>query len=571
MTLLLGAVLALPGMAEAAQSTASTSTSTTPVLVTSQNKPPLGYRLSPAEVERIAAAAPTIRAELQRHPRLVPYEYTKGSRQWQVSWFTPGTEQRELAQVYVDDATGKVTEAWTGFQVAWTMARGYPGAFGRRLNAWWIWVPLSLLFIGPFLPWRDGVGALLPWRRGRRGWSLWHLDLLMLLGFSVSLAFFNHGQIGISVPIVYPFLIYLALRMLLLAFGRGIPRKPLRIAIPLSWLLVGVVFLVGFRIGLNIANSNVIDVGYAGVIGADKVIHGQHLYGNWPHDNSQGDTYGPVVYYAYVPFRTIFGWSGTWDQLPAAHAAAIVFDLLTLLGLYWLGRRVRGPTGGAVLAYLWVAYPFTLWTLCSNTNDSLVAMLLVLALLVVSSAPARGVAAALAGLTKLAPLALAPLFMRGTGGWPRKRSLVAYLLAYGATLLAAMLPVLLSDNFHAFWHDSISYQAGRVTPFSVWGLWGGLRLEQHLVEAASVALAVLVAFFPRRRGVAQMSALAAAVLIMLQVSANYWLYSYIVWFFPLVIVALLAMHPVEPEASDELSVERWESAPQPALREAVAG
>ncbi|MBV9047561.1 MAG: hypothetical protein JOY58_04795 [Solirubrobacterales bacterium] len=571
LTLLLGAVLALPGMAQAAQSTASASTSTTPVLVTSQSKSPLGYRLTAAEVERIAAAAPTIRAELRRHPRLVPYEYTKGSGQWQVSWFTPGTEQRELAQVYVDDATGKVTEAWTGFQVAWTMARGYPGAFGRRLNAWWIWVPLSLLFIAPFLPWRDGVGALLPWRRGRRGWSLWHLDLLMLLGFSVSLAFFNHGQIGLSVPIVYPFLVYLALRMLLLAFGRGIPRKPLRIAIPLSWLLVGVVFLVGFRIGLNIANSNVIDVGYAGVIGADKVIHGQHLYGNWPHDNSQGDTYGPVVYYAYVPFRAIFGWSGTWDQLPAAHAAAIVFDLLTLLGLYWLGRRVRGPTGGAVLAYLWVAYPFTLWTLCSNTNDSLVAMLLVLALLVVSSAPARGVAAALAGLTKLAPLALAPLLMRGTGGWPRKRSLVAYLLAYGATLLAAMLPVLLSDNFHAFWHDSISYQAGRVTPFSVWGLWGGLRLEQHLVEAASVALAVLVAFFPRRRGVAQMSALAAAVLIMLQVSANYWLYSYIVWFFPLVIVALLAMHPVEPEASDELSVERWESAPQPAFREAVAG
>ncbi|MGB0097450.1 MAG: hypothetical protein WBP81_33535 [Solirubrobacteraceae bacterium] len=526
----------------------------TPVLVTSHSKPPLGYRLTAAEVEKIAAASLTVRAELHRHPTLVPYEYTKGPGRWQVSWFTSRGDQRELAQVYVDDATAKVTEAWTGFQVAWTMARGYSGAFGRRVNAWWVWLPLCALFLAPFIP----------WRRRHGGWSLWHLDLLMLLGFSISLAFFNNTQIGISVPIVYPFLIYFLVRMLLLAFGRGVPRKPLRLAVPAPWLAVAVVFLVGFRIGLDVVNSNVIDVGYAGVIGADKLVHGHHLYGNWPHDNAQGDTYGPVNYYAYVPFRAIFGWSGSWDQLPAAHAAAIAFDLLTLFGLYLLGRRVRGPTGGTVLAYLWVAYPFTLWTLCSNTNDTLVAMLVVLALLVVSSAPARGVAAALAGLTKFAPLALGPLFMRGVGGWPRKRSLVAYVVAYGATLVVAMLPVLLAHNLHAFWHDSVAYQAGRVTPFSVWGLWGGLGFEQHLVEGATVALAIVVAFLPRRRSVVQVAALAAAVLIMLQMSANYWLYSYVVWFFPLVVLVLVGMHPVEGWRSAALPAERWSPEPRQA-------
>ena len=133
-----------------------------------------------------------------------------------------------------------------------------------------------------------------------------------------------------------------------------------------------------------------IDVGYAGVIGADKLLHGQPLYGHWPTDNAQGDTYGPVAYYAYVPFRAIFGWSGTWDDLPAAHAAAIAFDLLTMLGLFFLGRRIRGPTLGTLLAYAWAAYPFTLWSLSSNTNDSLVALLLVVALLVITSAPAAG-------------------------------------------------------------------------------------------------------------------------------------------------------------------------------------
>ena len=68
-------------------------------------------------------------------------------------------------------------------------------------------------------------------------------------------------------------MVYLLVRMLLLAFGRGRPREPLRILIPTTWLAVGLIFLVGFRIGLNVTNSNVIDVGYAGVIGADKVLH----------------------------------------------------------------------------------------------------------------------------------------------------------------------------------------------------------------------------------------------------------------------------------------------------------
>jgi hypothetical protein len=501
-----------------------------PVLVTSQHTAPKGYRLTPARVLRIAAANPAVRVELSRHPRATPYEYTKGPGRWQVSWFSAGRHPRELLQAYVDDASGKVTEVWTGFQVAWTMARGYPGAFGRVVNAWYVWIPMCLVFVLPFIPWR-------------RRPSLLHLDLLVLLGFSVSLAFFNHAEIGLSVPLVYPLLLYLLVRMLLLAAGRGRPRTPLSLVMPTTWLVVAIVFLVGFRIGLNVVDSNVIDVGYAGVIGADKLLHGRPLYGNWPHDNANGDTYGPVNYYAYVPAKAIFGWSGTWDGLPAAHAAAIAFDLLTLLGLFLIGRRIRGPTLGVALAYAWAAYPFTLWTLSSNTNDALVAMLVTAGLLALTSAPARGVTAALAGLTKFAPLALAPLFLAGVDGRPRRRSVAVYVLAFALTIVVAMLPVLLGDNLQAFWKDSISYQSSRVTPFSLWGLWGGLGFVQHLVEGGAVALAVAVTFVPRRRTLIEVAALGAAVLIALQLFANYWLYSYIVWFFPLVMVALLGPHP----------------------------
>ena len=36
------------------------------------------------------------------------------------------------------------------------------------------------------------------------------------------------------------------------------------------------------------------------------------------------------------------GWSGKWDSLPAAHATAIAFDLLVVLGLFLVGRRFGG-------------------------------------------------------------------------------------------------------------------------------------------------------------------------------------------------------------------------------------
>jgi hypothetical protein len=536
------ATLALGGIAARSARAATTTTATTtnpntPVLVTAERVK--GYRLARSQVERIASQPANIRDELRRHPRLQAYEYTKGPGQWQVSWFTRGATQKEMAQVYVDDATGRVTQAWTGFQVAWTMARGYPGAFGRRVNALYVWIPMCVIFIAPFVSLR-------------RRLTLLHLDLLVLLGFSISLAFFNHAEIGLSVPLVYPFLLYLLVRMLLLASGRGRPREPLRTWVPAPWLAVAIVFLVGFRVGLDVGNSNVIDVGYAGVIGANKLLHGQSLYGNWPSDNPQGDTYGPVNYYAYVPFRAVFGWSGVWDDLPAAHAAAIAFDLLTLLGLYFLGRRIRGPTTGIVLAYMWAAYPFTLYALSSNSNDSLVALLLVLALLVIGSAPARGVVGALAALTKFAPLALAPLLLRGTGDdWPRRRGVVAFVCAYAATAVVVMLPVFVGGNFHAFWHDTITYQSGRGSPFSIWGLWGGLNGEQRLVQGAALGLALAVAFVPQRRGIVEVAALGAAVIIALQLGITHWFYLYIPWFFPLVIVALVCFHPPARRAVDE--------------------
>ncbi len=60
-----------------------------------------------------------------------------------------------------------------------------------------------------------------------------------------------------------------------------------------------------FRVTINIADSGVIDVGYAGVIGADQITDAEPIYGEgvFPEDNPTGDTYGPANYFALRPLR----------------------------------------------------------------------------------------------------------------------------------------------------------------------------------------------------------------------------------------------------------------------------
>lgn len=508
-----------------------------------QESPPPGHRRSALQVLAIADRVPAVRAARRRHPGSSRAAYLKGATRWQVSYFgrrppgRPDVERPEIAQVLIDDRTGAVLEAWTGPQVAWSMARGYPGAFGRKASASYVWIPLLVLFLVPFVD-------------RRRLLSLRHLDLLVLCSFSISLAFFSHGKIGASVPLAYPPLLYLLVRMLVLARRRAAADgtdagpRPFWLAVPRSWLVVGLVFLVAFRVGLNLVNSNVIDVGYAGVIGANRLAEGERLYGAFPADNEHGDTYGPVNYYAYVPWERLWPWTGRWDDLPAAHAAAVFFDALTMLLLWLLGRRIRGPDLGLALAYGWAAFPFTLFALASNSNDSLVAALLVAALLVADSPVKRGVVAALAGMTKFAPLALAALLAlhdaRGHGARAGARRVARFAGAFSITTAAVMAPVLLDGGASLFVERTLAYQGERDSPFSVWGLAGGLDGLRVGVQVAALLLAVVVAFLPRRRDVVTLAALAAAVLIAVQLGVSHWFYLYIPWFFPLVLVAVLA-------------------------------
>lgn len=538
-------------------STASTDPNT-PVPVARSDVPPVGRRLSSNRVLAITDRLPKLRAVRASHPGSYGGAYLKGPGRWQVSYFS--RKRDEIGQAIISDSSGRVLEQWTGFQIAWSMARGYPGAFGRHVDALYVWLPLCLLFFLPFLDWRKPLRLL-------------HLDLLVLLSFSISLAFFNHADVGVSTPLVYPPLLYLLVRMLVLCRRPRRPAPSLRLIVPAPWLAVGVVFLLAFRVALNVTDSNVIDVGYAGVIGAQRITHDLPLYRHYPSNNERGDTYGPVNYEAYVPFQQIFGWSGGWDDLPAAHAAAIFFDLLATGLLFLLGRRVRGPSLGIALAYAWVSYPFTLFALESNSNDALVGALVLAAMLAAAGLRGRalgddrrggavqwarrastGALTAFAGLTKFAPFALAPLFAtHGLRGLSRRRQAVA-LGAFGAAcVLAGALagvPALAHDSLHTVLHRTIVYQANRESPFSVWGFYGGLGGAQKAVAVGAVLLALVLAFVPRRSDLVGLAAACAAVLVAVQLAASYWFYLYIPWFFGAAMLALFGAlsPPGTPEA-----------------------
>jgi hypothetical protein len=489
----------------------------------------------------------------------------------------------EIATGTVDDATGAVLEAWTGPQVAWKMARGSPGAFGgKRINSYPVWLGFSAVFLLGLAEWR-------------RPWSVRNVDLLMLLSFSVSLWFFNRGNIFAAVPLAYPGLVWVLARCLWI----GRRERPVRARIwaPVWLLVAATVFLAGFRIGLNVEASNVIDVGYSGVIGAERIVHGQAPWGNFPIEgtlkacgpadaageireriqangrcesaNPQGDTYGPTAYEAYIPGYAFFGWSGKWDTLPAAHFTSIAFDLLCLLGLWLVGRRFGGLHLAATLAFAWAAYPFTQYASNSNTNDALLPAFLIWGFWLVSSPVSRGVFAALSGWTKFASLLVAPLWLTYPDGRVSRR----FIAGFGIATLAAFSVVLLEPSplheLRVFWDRSFRWQVGRHAPWSLWD-WGqyhargipDLHIVQRILQALLVAGAVVVAIVPRHKSPLQLAALTAALLAGFELVLTYWLYTYIPWFYGFAAIAVLAPLAVvrAPEPALELDAEQLDAA-----------
>jgi hypothetical protein len=541
-----------------------------PSVGAAQSNPADLARLTEDKAIELALEDSKVAGWLDRYPPdpTTDGDYDEDARTWTVKVWSGQAGQ--VAQAVVDDASGQVVEAWTGPQVAWKMARGNEGAFGgKTLLKPYAWLALCAVFL-------LGLGDL------RRPLSMRNLDLLALLGFTASLAFFNRGEIFRSVPLVYPVLAYVLVRGLWVGFGR---RAAFLSSVWPTWLLAAVaVFLLGFRIGLNVETPRgVIDVGLAGVVGADRILDGEAPYGNMPQRGDlkpcgpadaegqvreriqtngrceaaieRGDTYGPVSYLAYVPATLVWPWSGHWDSLPAAHATSIAFDVLAILALVLIGLRFGGRRLAALLAFGWTAYPFTAYTLNSNTNDAIMPAFLLFGFWLVTSPSARGAAVALAGWTKFGALLTAPLW--STYPTYELRRVLRFVLGFTvATVLAfgmLLLEPSLGDAIRTFWDRTIGYQSSRDSPFSIWG-WGQYHAQgipdlgflQPVVEVLAVVLATVLAFLPRRKGPVELAALTAAVLVAFQLTLTHWFYLYLPWVLPFVLLWLLLPGPTEP-------------------------
>jgi hypothetical protein len=493
---------------------------------------------SEADAIKLARADPEVRDELERHgPHTSNAEYEDG--EWTVHFkvneggSTGGlpTEdgEKEIARVGVNDDTWELRYVWTGDQVGWQMARGEYGSYGKQANYWYVWGPLALAF------------ALAFWRTDKL-YSLRNLDIVALLGFLVSHSFFRSGETYWAVILWYPPLLYLLGRMLLMGLGFG-ERVVKTSNFPTPVLFVLGALASGLVLALNL-DARVIDVGYAGVVGGDRIMHGTIPYGNMLSDVGTGDTYGPLNYLLYVPFLWMFGWSGDWDFLPAAHGATILAFVAGAIALLIAGWRYAGNRGAAVLFFAWAVFPYTLYSTNNNTNDVIVAAVAAIGLATAVSPLARGASVAAGFSVKLFPLLLAPLWM--FHDFRKKRaSVVDFALGgLGVVLLTFWVLALDGDPVGGtalFIDKTLTFQAGRETPWTIFTQVPELSFLKSPLSAFAILLACLVALVPifRKSTIRRLAALSAAVIVAFELTVNYWFYPYVTWFEPFVFIALL--------------------------------
>jgi hypothetical protein len=139
----------------------------------------------------------------------------------------------------------------------------------------------------------------------------------------------------------------------------------------------------------------------------------------------------------------------------------------------------------------------------------------------------------------------------------RRRSMLLFAASFGVVSILLLLWPAIDPGLATVYDRTIAFQAGRNSPFSIWGQVPSLEPLRVAILAATAALSLLLAFRPRRKSVTQVAALGAALLIALQLTMHHWFYLYIVWFYPLLLLAMATVSPrrsaQQPEPSPELS------------------
>ena len=391
------------------------------------------------------------------------------------------------------------------------------------------------------------VLGLVDWRRP---WRVEHLDLLALAGFFPVAMLLSDDISGAGLWLAAVCLGWLFCRMLGAALGKW--RMPeLRPSVSSRLLGLAILILLLVRIA-SIANGNILDVGQASSLGAWRLLHGLHLYGavSWQGPGGfrvyRPDSYGPFAYYAYLPFVAVLPPA---PGLAATLLPALCFDALTLAGLYRLGRRLGGRPLAQAFVFAYLLYPFPDLSLMAETNDALIAALCVWTIVVAAERPvARGLLMAAAALTKFLPVLLAVQFL-GV-----RRGRLRYALTLVASLAAMLAWPLITSGPAQFLDSTFGYQLiqrGGGIQFSIWTYMPHAAVvARPILAAALVLLALSPVWRPGVQDAREQAALAAALLIGGQLLLGYWFYSYLTWFYPLVVIAIIRARPADTSAHD---------------------
>jgi hypothetical protein len=389
--------------------------------------------------------------------------------------------------------------------------------------------------------------AVLPLARLR------NLDVLVMTSFVAVVLLLNARLVVASVVVAMPALAYLFARCALVGFAlsrtpdpstslydRLTRTWPTERRMRLLWLVTGATALAFLMITLTSTGES--DVAAASLSGATNLIHGHVPYGHIADGIVHGDTYPLLTYVFYVPGALWMPVTDAFSDLSGALPIAAVAALLGAWGLQRIAARVTtSPTGPLRASLAWLSFPPVLLAASGGSNDLVLAALVVWLLALAGRAGLSSLVLAGAWWTKVVPLILVPVWLAGLRGRDLRVALVALVGVSGA-LIAWLLALGGADAVREM-VDALSFQFQRA---SFHAPWRPFRLSwlQIILQAALLALLALATLRAwRNRGLRpdlpRLAGLSGALLLGMQLTANYWTWAYLPWAFPCIAAALL--------------------------------
>lgn len=383
-------------------------------------------------------------------------------------------------------------------------------------------------------------------------WRMRNLDALALAAFAVNVLLINARLVAASVIVGAVLLAYLAGRCLhVAAHGAPAPAPGETTLIArltagldrerrtrLLRILTGAMLLVLLAITLTSTGES--DVAAASVSGATALLHGQLPYGHIIGSVVHGDTYPLLNYVAYLPGAAWLPVTDAFSDISGALPITAAATLIVTAAIWLTARRVA-PGEEMRLALAWLTFPPVLLAASSGSNDLVLAACLAWLPLLLASERGAGLALALAAWVKVVPLILLPLWLARLDRRAALRAL-APILAVSAACVTALVIVGGGAGPRRM-IDALAFQFQRGSFFAPWYTLS-LRWLQPIVQAGVIALVAWLVLRVRadrrlRGDVTRLAAASAALLLGVQLAANYWTGDYTVWVFPLLAVALL--------------------------------